>query len=142
VAAVLNARTVRQRVVRLATTLLAVSFLTFMLTSLLPGDPAYSILGAEGVTPEAVARVRADLNLDDPLPQRYLSWLGDAVRGDLGESYSLGRPVTELITKRLPVTLELIVLAVSLSLLISIPVGIYTAYRSKNIESRAVSLIT
>lgn len=142
VAAVLNARTARTRVTRLVTTVLAVSFLTFMLTSLLPGDPAISILGAEGVTPEAVARVRADLNLDDPLPQRYVAWLGDAVRGDLGESYSLGRPVTDLITARLPVTLELIVLAVGLSLLVSIPVGILTAYRAKRLESRVISLVT
>ena len=60
----LDAKTLAKRVVRLLTTLLAVSFLTFMLTSLLPGDPAYTILGAEGVTPEAVARVHQDLGGD------------------------------------------------------------------------------
>lgn len=141
-AAGLDGTALRKRVVRLLTTLFAVSFITFMLTSLLPGDPAYTILGAEGVTPEAVARVHADLGLDDPLPVRFGNWLGDAARGDLGTSYSLGRDVTDLMMARLPVTLELIVLSLGISLTVSIPIGIWTAYRAKHIGSKLVSLLT
>lgn len=138
----LNSRVLGKRAGRLLATVLAVSFLTFMLTSLLPGDPAYTILGAEGVTPEAVARVHADLHLDDPLPLRFLRWAGDTLHGDLGQSYSLGRPVSNLIAQRLPVTFELIGLAMLIALTVAIPIGILTAYRARSIESKVISLIT
>lgn len=132
----------RKRGIRVLLTLLAVSFLTFMLTSLLPGDPATAILGAEGITPDAVARVHRDLHLDDPLPLRFLRWLGNVLHGDLGTSYTLGRPVSTLIGQRLPVTVELIVLSLAISLAVSIPLGIWTAYRSRHLESKFVSLLT
>lgn len=131
-----------KRTIRLVTTVLAVSFLTFMLTSLLPGDPAYTILGAEGITPEAIAQVHEELGLDDPLPTRYLSWLSATATGDLGTSYSQGREVSDLIVARLPVTLELISLSLIISLALSIPIGIWTAYRADHFESKAVSLFT
>ena len=67
---------VLRRLPSLLATLFAVSLLTFLTTSLLPGDPALQILGAENATPEAIAAVRADLGLDDPLPVRYLHWIG------------------------------------------------------------------
>jgi peptide/nickel transport system permease protein len=135
-------RTLRNRGIRLVTTVLAVSLLTFLLTSLLPGDPANAILGAEGITPEAVARVHRDLRLDDPLPVRFFRWLGDVLHGDLGQSYTLGRPVRSLIAQRLPVTLELIVLSMTIALLVSIPLGVWTAYRAKHAEAKAISLLT
>ena len=94
------------------------------------------------MTPEAVADVRSDLGLDKPLPERYVGWLGDVVSGDLGESYTQKRPVTELIGARLPVTLELIALALFTSLLLSIPIGILTAYKPKALASKMVSLFT
>jgi len=71
-------------------TLLAVSFFTFMLVSLLPGDPAVMILGAGGVSPEAVAQIRLELGLDRPLLVRYFDWLGNALTGDLGRSPMTG----------------------------------------------------
>ena len=75
------------RVPMMVATLLVVSFLTFGMTTLLKGDPAVLILGPEGAQdPEAVAAVREDLRLDDPLPSRYGAWRGDAVTGDLGRS--------------------------------------------------------
>ena len=68
-----------RRLPMMVVTLLVVSFLTFLLTSLLKGDPAVVILGPEGAKdPAAVAAVREDLHLDDPLPVRYVNWLGDA----------------------------------------------------------------
>lgn len=129
-----------ERVLRLVATLLAVSFGTFLLLSLLPGDPALTILGAESATEEAVARIHAELRLDDPLPVRYIRWLGDAVTGDLGESYTLSRPAVDLISQRLPVTLELVVLSLGISLAVSIPLGLYTGYKPQSLPAKAVSL--
>src|SRR5918997_1219461 len=92
-----------RRLPMMVATLLVVSFLTFLLTSLLRGTPAVVILGPEGAKdPAAVAAVREDLRLDDPLPIRYVAWLGDAVTGDLGRSYYTRQEVTTAILERLP----------------------------------------
>src|SRR3989442_7179756 len=94
--------------------------LTFLLIELLPGDPAITILQS-GATPENVQRVHHDLGLDKPLPERYAHWLGKVFHGDLGRSYQNHQPVSELILERLPVTLELLVLAQIVALAASIP---------------------
>jgi peptide/nickel transport system permease protein len=120
-------------------TLVAVSFLTFLLTSLLPGDPAEQILGPQGITPEAVAKVRADLRLDDPLPVRYVAWIGDALQGDLGRSYRTGQPVTQAIGERLPVTLEIGGLAIVIALVGAIPLGMLSAYRAGGPLDRSIT---
>lgn len=118
-----------RRVPRLVATLLVVSFATFCLTALLPGDPALTILG-ENATDEQIANLRADLRLDDPLPQRYVTWLGDAVTGDLGTSYRTGQGVTESVVERLPVTVTLGLFSLALSLLVAVPLAIWSAYRA------------
>ena len=128
-----------QKVVPVIATLVAVSFLTFLLTDLLPGDPAEQILGPEGSTPEALERVRADLRLDDPLPIRYVTWVGDAVRGDLGRSYRTGQEVTTAIRERLPVTLEVGGLAVLFALAGAIPLGMFSAYRAGGPADRSIT---
>jgi peptide/nickel transport system permease protein len=123
-------RLIGLKVLSLVPVLLAVSFLTFLMLSLLPGCVECQILGPDNVTPEAVATVRTDLGLDDPLPVRYASWLGDAVTGDLGRSYISRQEVTEAISDRLPVTAEIVALSMVFSLAISIPLGMVTAYRA------------
>lgn len=128
----------RRKLPWLLFTVIAVSFLTFMLTSLLPGDPARSILGDQA-TPEAIAAVRADLGLDRPLPIRYLSWLGDAVTGDLGRSYQTGQPVGSAVMERVPVTLQLGLTAIGISLVLALPLGIISAYRSGGVADRAIT---
>ena len=128
-----------RKVVPLLGTLIAVSFLTFLLTDLLPGDPAQQILGPEGATPEAVARVRSDLRLDDPLPVRYVAWIGDAVQGDLGRSYRTGQEVTQAIRERLPVTLEVGGLAIVFALAGAIPLGMLSAYRAGGAADRGIT---
>ena len=121
-------------------TLLVVSFLTFLLTSLLKGDPALVILGPEGAKdPAAVAAVREDLHLDDPLPVRYVNWLGDAVTGDLGRSYRTGQEVTDAIAERLPVTLEVGVVAIVLALATAIPLGTLSAFRAGGPADRIIT---
>ncbi|MQA15542.1 MAG: ABC transporter permease subunit [Pseudonocardiaceae bacterium] len=109
-----------------------------MLTSLLPGDPARQILGGQA-TPEALAAVRDDLGLDEPLPLRYLEWLGNAVTGDLGRSYQTGQPVTEAILERAPVTLQLGVMAIGLALLLAVPLGVLSAYRAGGAIDRTIT---
>jgi peptide/nickel transport system permease protein len=131
-------RDLRRKLQRLVLTVLAVSFLTFLLTSLLPGDPARQILGDQA-TPEAVAAVRADLGLDDPLPLRYLSWLGGVVTGDLGTSYQTGQEVAEAILERAPVTLQLGLMAIVLALLIAVPLGVFAAYTSGGTADRVIT---
>jgi peptide/nickel transport system permease protein len=115
---------------RLLLTLLAVAFLTFLLTSLLPGDPALAMLGPGGISPRAVAAVHAELGLNHPLPVRFLLWLGHCLRGNLGFSYTSNMPVRAELAQYLPVTLELIALAMIISLLLAIPGGVFTAYRA------------
>lgn len=123
-------RLIGLKALSLVPVLLAVSFLTFLMLSLLPGCVECQILGPDNVTPEAVATVRADLGLDDPLPVRYASWLGDAVTGDLGRSYISRQEVTDAIAERLPVTAEIVVLSMVMALAISIPLGMVTSYRA------------
>src|ERR1700754_4704312 len=109
-----------------------------VLTALLPGDPARQILGDQA-TPEAVAAVRADLGLDDPLPLRYLSWLGGVVTGDLGTSYQTGQEVSEAIGERAPVTLQLGLMAIVLALVLAVPLGVFAAYLSGGTADRVIT---
>jgi peptide/nickel transport system permease protein len=107
-------------------TLVLVSMLIFGLQQLLPGDPAH-ILAGEDQDPAVVAYLRTRLHLDEPLPMRYAYWIGGVLRGDLGESVRTQQPVLELIRQKLPVTVELALLAFVIALLIGIPAGIVSA---------------
>ena len=122
--------------------LLAVSFLTFSMMSLLPGDPALQILGGDNADPERVATVRSELGLDDPFLVRYGDWLGGVVRGGFGRSYRTSQPVAEAIRERLPVTVEVGVLALLFALVASVPLGVLSAYRAGTRFDKAVSGIS
>jgi len=114
---------------RLALTLpvlLGVATLVFSLIHLVPGDPAASMLG-DGASPQDVQALRAQLGLDRPLTTQYAAFLRGAVRGDLGVSFRTGQPVTAAIAVRLPATFELAVAAMSVALLIALPIGIGAA---------------
>jgi peptide/nickel transport system permease protein len=125
---------VLRRLLGLLGLLLGISLITFGLTVLAPGDPAYAVLALEqpGSTPTdaAVELMRTKLGLDQPAPQRYLHWLADAVRGDLGVSYRSGQPVAAEISRRLPATLALAGASLALAVLIGLPLGILAAIRS------------
>jgi len=129
---------VQAKVVHLVLVLFVVTGFTFLLTSLLPGDAALSILGP-GAQPQAVEALRQQMHLDQPLPVRYVSWLGGAVSGNLGRSIRTQQTVTDAIKGRLPVSLELLVLAELIALAIAIPVGVVAAYRSGSAFDRAAS---
>jgi len=114
---------------RLATivpTLFFVSVLIFGLQQLLPGDPAM-ILAGEDRDPTVIAHLHQKLHLDEPLPIRYLYWAGGVLKGDLGESVRIQKPVLDLIIEKLPVTLELALLAIVIALTIGITAGIVSA---------------
>lgn len=123
------AKTIAFVLLRLIATLFAVTFLTFTMVALLPGDPVDTILGTGPRAPGIEEQIRDDLNLDDPFIVRYFAWLGDAVTGDLGTSYITDQPVAETIQSRLPVTAQLAFMAIFISVLIAIPVGVLGAYK-------------
>jgi len=133
-------RLIAGRMVRLVATLLFVTFVTFMATSLLPGDPVNALIPIEAQQDrEFVEQLREEWGFNDPLPVRYGRWLGDAVRGDLGNSYVTGRPIIDEITPRLPVTGELMVVTVLLGILIGVPLGLLSGYREGSRADKAVS---
>jgi peptide/nickel transport system permease protein len=109
-------------------TLLLVSMMVFALQKLLPGDPVLAMAGEER-DPAVIAQLRAEYHLDDPLPSQYFAWIGNALKGDLGMSLRTKEPVTSLIASKLPVTLELSLLAMLIALLIGISMGIIAAVR-------------
>jgi peptide/nickel transport system permease protein len=120
------------RLVGLIVVVFFVSLFTFLLVDFLPGDTTTSILGPLAADPELRAEAQQELNLDDPVWQRYLSWLGDALRGDLGESFVTGEPVSESIRERLPTSIMLMVYAQVLALVIAVPLAIISAYRANS----------
>ena len=109
-------------------TLIIVTLMVFGIQRLLPGDPALIIAG-EQRDPEVIAFIRERYRLDDPLPVQYVAWLGQVLRGDLGQSIRTNQPVTQLIWQKLPVTVELALLSMLVALLIALPVGILSAVR-------------
>jgi peptide/nickel transport system permease protein len=122
-------RIVRRKLLQLIPVLLIVTFVTFALLNLLPGDVTLELLGSDA-TPSAIARVRAELRLDDPLVVRYLRWLGQALQGDLGRSFITGEPVMAALARSLPVSIELMALSLLLSLSLAVPAGLLAAYRA------------
>jgi peptide/nickel transport system permease protein len=120
---------VARRFLYLVPVLLAVSLLTFLIASLLPGDLAYVILGDQA-EPDKVAALRHDLGLDLPIWWRYLSWLWHILQGDFGRSFRTGQTVLQAVTERLPVSFELMIFAEVAGLLIGIPLAIACAVKS------------
>ena len=107
---------------------LLVSFVTFMIIHLIPGDPARVLLG-ESATPQTVAALRHQLGLDQPIMVQYFIWLGQAIHGNLGQSIQLSQPVTQAIMQRLPVTAELGAVSLLISVALAIPLGVLAASR-------------
>src|SRR6186713_2005611 len=106
-----------RRLVQLVPTLFFVSVLIFLLQQLLPGDPALVMAGEEK-DPEVIEQIRRQYRLDQPLPIQYFYWITGVLTGDLGESMRLKTPVLDLILQKLPVTLQLATMAMTIALLI------------------------
>ncbi len=120
------ARYVGRRLLFMIPVALLVSFVTFMLIHLIPGDPARVLLG-EDATPQTVAALRQQLGLNQPLSTQFALWLWHALHGDLGTSIQLNQPVVQSIVQRLPVTLELGGSALLFSVVLAVPLGVLSA---------------
>jgi peptide/nickel transport system permease protein len=108
-----------------------VSILTFLMTDFLPGDPAEVIAGSQASDKEFVDNIRQELNLDDPLPQRYLTWAGNALQGDFGRSLEENdEPIADKLRRTIPNTVQLLLLAEIVSILVAVPIGVYSGYRA------------
>ena len=121
--------------------LLAVSIIIFAATLLLPGSPATAILGQQA-TPERVAALEAEMNLDKPPIERYFLWLGGVFTGDFGTSTSTGGPVAELLGGPLLNSLVLMLLAAAVSIPLGVLVGIYSAWWRGYRRDSAITWIT
>jgi peptide/nickel transport system permease protein len=113
-------------------TLVGVSLIIFVVLRILPGDPLVAILGVEGIakmTPADRVHIMHDLGLSDPLPVQYFHWLHDIVTGKLGKSFFRGDTVAELILHRGPISAEIGILALIVSWLVGLPVGIVSAIK-------------
>jgi peptide/nickel transport system permease protein len=108
--------------------LFVVSVLIFGLQQLLPGDPAIAMAGEER-DPETIRYLREKFHLDEPLPVRYGYWLAGVVRGDLGDSVRIQRPVLDLVVEKLPVTIQLAAMAMAIALVIGVTAGIVSAVK-------------
>ncbi|TKG72708.1 ABC transporter permease [Prauserella endophytica] len=131
---------VRRLLVSLAV-LWLVTLLVFVATLLLPGDPARAILGQQA-TPERIAALRAQLDIDAPVWERYLNWLGGVVTGDLGTSTATQGPVNDLLGDRIGASLVLLVAAAVLSTLVGLALGTWTAMRRGRAADHTVSGIS
>src|SRR5205085_640006 len=121
-------RYLARRLAAIVPTLFFVTVLIFGLQQLLPGDPAIALAGEER-DPSVIEALRAKFHLDEPLPVRYGYWLGGVLKGDLGESVRIQKPVTELILEKLPVTIQLAAMAMLIALVIGVSAGVISAVK-------------
>src|SRR3974390_2273515 len=120
--------TIGKRLVTVIPTLIGVIIVTFLLTRVLPGDPAVYFAGP-AATPQSIADIRKQLGFDRPLPEQFLRYVNDLAHGNFGNSLSTGRPVSTEITSRLPASAELTLTGLLLSMLIAVPLGVLAAVR-------------
>ncbi|PYN92876.1 MAG: hypothetical protein DMD91_31420 [Candidatus Rokuibacteriota bacterium] len=136
-----------RRAVYAVGSLLGVSLIVFVILRILPGDPLVAILGVEGharMSPADRVRIMADLGLSDPLPVQYGHWLRDIAAGRLGKSFFRGDTVAELIRHRGPISAEIGVLALVISWLVGMPIGVLSAFRPNSVPdglARALSIL-
>ena len=121
--------------------LLGMSVLVFGIIRLVPGDPVLAVLGLNA-TPALVAALREDLGLNDPVYAQYVNWLTDLVRGDFGLDYRSNEAISTLLLDRLPVTVELTAIAMLLSIVIAVPLGVLAAVRRGRLPDKATQGIS
>jgi peptide/nickel transport system permease protein len=121
---------VMRRILSYIPVLILVSMFTFGILRIIPGDALITMMGErQGMNPEEMARARAELGLDKPLVAQYLSWIGNGLRGDWGDSFWLHRPVTQAIAETFPVSFQLGVMAFIITGIVALPIGIVSAVK-------------
>lgn len=126
-----------RRAASLAATLAAVSVVVFLVLNVLPGDPAALMLGT-GAREDTLAALRHRMGLDAPAPLRYARWAGGVITGDLGESYTYGAPVADLVAQRAEVSVPLGLIAAALAMALAIPLGVAAAARPGGVLDAAL----
>jgi len=126
----------KRRIIGAIPVLLGISFLVFFLMHMAPGDPVSLLLG-ENASQEDIDRTRREWGLDRPIAVQYVEFLSRAVQGDFGNSLKFGEPVTKLVKERLPATIELAFASLLVSILISIPIGVYSAIKHDSLLDHA-----
>jgi peptide/nickel transport system permease protein len=129
-----------KRLMTVIPTLIGVVIVTFLLTRVLPGDPAVYFAGP-AATPQSIAEIRKSLGLDRPLPDQFLRYVGDLARGNFGNSLSTGRPVAAEISSRLPASAELTFSGLFLAIAIAVPLGIFAAVRQGSLIDHVCRII-
>ncbi len=129
-----------RRLIQTLVTLIILSFICFLLIRLIPGDPIQVMLGPTAPA-EQVAQARAYLGLDKPFFVQYTSWIANALRGDLGTSIRYGYPVTDLFFQRLPITAYLALLALIVSAVMGIFIGVISALRRGSFLDQALVIM-
>ena len=122
----MNKKQILRRIFQIVIVLIGISFVTFLLTYLSPGDPVRNMFSATGVMPteELVQQTRDEMGLNDPFFTQYFRWLFNCLHGNFGKSYSLNKPVVELLAARVIPTLKLTLMSLILMLVISVPLGV------------------
>jgi peptide/nickel transport system permease protein len=135
-----------QRLLAAIPTIFGITVLIFLAMRVLPGDPFLAVGGEMAMTmrmsEEQVRQARAQLGLDRPYHEQYLSWMGDIARGELGRSFWRDEPVRDLIARRAPISAEIAVLAILLAWLVGIPVGVLSATRSNTLMDYVARVFT
>jgi peptide/nickel transport system permease protein len=129
-----------KRLTTVIPTLIGVVIVTFLLTRVLPGDPAVYFAGP-AATPQSIAEIRKSLGLDRPLPDQFLRYVGDLAHGNFGNSLSTGRPVAAEISSRLPASAELTLFGLFLAIAIAVPLGIIAAVRQGSLTDHFCRII-
>lgn len=132
---------IARRLLSLLVTLALASVAIFLVLEVLPGDPAAVMLGTEA-RPDTLAALRTELGLDRPALARYLSWIGGVLTGDMGVSYTYRVPVSGLVVDRLAITVPLALLAIVISTLLAIPLGLLAASRHGRPADHGVMLFS
>ncbi|MDG2617656.1 ABC transporter permease [Thermoleptolyngbya sichuanensis A183] len=132
-------RYVAMRLLGLGLTLLAISLVIFTILAVAPGDPMSEFASNPAITAEVRENIRRSLGLDQPLPVRYVKWLGALLRGDLGYSFTSRSPVSGLILQRLPTTLWIAGLSYLISVAIALPLGVFSALRRGSVADQVLT---
>lgn len=130
-----------RRIVNTIPVILVMGAVVFTIAVLLPGDPTLTILG-ENAPLEQRERLREEMGLNRPIAMQFLNWLGNSLTGDLGFSYKTGEPVLDMLKTRIPITLQLTVLAILLSIVIGVPLGALAALRRNTWVDAALSVVS
>lgn len=132
------AKYIIKRILSSLVVLLGVVTLTFIITRVVPSNPAVKWAGSRA-TPEQIAQAEIELGLDKSYPEQFLNYINQLLHGDLGTSYSTKQPVAKELAQYVPATLELVLIAFVLAIILGIPLGIYSAKKKDKLNKLQIT---